>query len=145
MVLLIFLDTTQSNIPLLMYLDCVSFRCQQLTTTPSNGIEPPRHPDAHYVMDMMLGSMKKSYEKRVAGIQPGFFAINEGNVIGVARGSCPVTDPSLKGYFNNAEYLYEDVIGPSSDTPTSSSTSFVPTVPFWDLWATKNGSWANHE
>ncbi len=121
-----------------MYLDCLSYRFQQMTSTPSTGPGTPKHPDAAYVMKMMLGSLKKSYERRVSVIEPGFF-VND--VASVVRGRCPIMDLSLKNYFDGATLNYEE---PFSLTDTPSSDACSVNVPlYYDVWATMTGSWAS--
>ncbi len=131
-------DTTRSNIPFVMYLDCLSYRFQQMTSTPSTGPGTPKHPDAAYVMKMMLGSVKKSYEQRVSGIEPGIFVHD---VASVVRGRCPIMDPSLKNYLDGATLNSEEVFSLSDTHSSDASSVHMPL--YYDVWATMTGSWAS--
>jgi hypothetical protein len=134
-------DSTRSNIPMSMYLDCLCYRFQQLSITPADGTSPPKNPDVLFVFKMVLESVKKSYERRVAKIEPGFFAINHGTVVGVARGHCPMHDPTLNIYFDKTDSAYEssfDLSGNGSSASVPASTILV----YHDLWATMTGNWA---
>jgi hypothetical protein len=133
-------ETTRSNIPLVMYLDCLCYRFQSLTSTLPEGGEPPKRPDAPYVMKMMLESVKKSYERRVAKIEPGFFVINDGYGSGIAKGHCPMMDPTLKTLFDNAALTYDESFSMSGTPASTASSSSIPL--YHDLWATMTGSWA---
>lgn len=134
-------ETTRSNIPLVMYLDALCYRFQSITSTPQRGADLPKNPDAVYVMKKMLESVRKSYERRVAKIEPGFLIVSDGNAIGIATGHCPMMDPTLKVLFDEAVFTYDESFSMSA-TPASNSTS--STIPLYhDLWATMTGSWAN--
>lgn len=135
-------DTTRSNVPLVMYLDALCYRFQHLSLTPSDTVEPPQNPDVLYVFRMILRSCKKSYERRVSKIEPGFMVVDHTNVIGVARGHCPILDPTLNPLFDIPDSAYEGSYELSdSTTPGSSSTAgYVPQ--YHDIWAVMSGSWA---
>lgn len=66
-------STTRTNIPLVMYLDCLCYRFMDLSGTKAESIEDAVDPDIMFVFRMMLGSVKKSYEKRVGDIKVGSF------------------------------------------------------------------------
>ena len=132
-------DTTRSNIPLVMYLDCLCYRFQELSSTPSDDTTPPKNPDVLYVFKMVLGSVKKSYERRVAKIEPEFFTIDHGTIVGVARGHCPMHDPTLNIFFDRTDSAYAS----SFDLSRGSPNVAVSTIPLYhDLWATMTCSWA---
>ena len=158
-------DTTRSNIPMVMYLDAMCYRFQALSSAnPRAGT--PRNPDPLYVFKMVLSSVKKSYEKRVANIMPDDFAVDH-------RGRCPVLDPSLQQYFNaevSGESTYgeawedmstPDLIGTDFSSTdwtemggtegTSGSSSMgsagidvTGTPMYFDLWATMTNNWADN-
>ncbi|KUJ19262.1 uncharacterized protein LY89DRAFT_731670 [Mollisia scopiformis] len=129
-------NATRANIPFTMYLDALSYRFQHLSSTPSEGTDPPKNPDVLYVFKMMLGSVKKSYERRLNKIQPEFFV---DNAMGVARGHCPVLDPGLSIYFSTPDSTYGSSFDTGNSTP---SFSAICTPLYHDLWATMTGSWA---
>lgn len=66
-------NATRTNIPLIMYLDCLCYRFMDLSGTKAEGIEDAVDPDIMFVFKMMLGSVKRSYEKRVGDIKAGSF------------------------------------------------------------------------
>ena len=109
-----------------------------MTSTPSTGSGTPKHPDAAYVMKTMLGSIKKSYDRRVSGIEAAFFVDNVANAI---RGRCPIMDPSLKNILDGATLNHEELFS-LSDTPSSDASS-VNMPLYYDVWATMTGSWAS--
>lgn len=150
-------DTTRSNVSLVMYLDALCFRFHNTTSTPAVGHTPPKNPDILYVFKMILTSVKKSYERRVAKIEPNFVPIEQPNNIGIARGHCPILDPSLNVYFDSdidMDSTYggswdlsgtpsTNLSGGPTNTPLPPSSYALPTAPLYhDLWATMTGSWA---
>ncbi|KAF4635325.1 hypothetical protein G7Y89_g2780 [Cudoniella acicularis] len=121
-------EMTRTTVPLVMYLDCLCFRFQQISTSTPIGSEMPKNPDVLYVFKMVLGSVKKSYEKRVSLIQPGSFAVSYGNAVGAARGHCPIHDPNLSVYFPSPEdSIYSSSLGLSSG-PSEISPGPTPPV-----------------
>lgn len=130
-------NTTRTNVPFSMYLDALSYRFQTLSSTPSDGEIRPVNPDVMYVFKIVLGSVKKSYERRVNNI----ITIEQSNPIGV-RGYCPMMDAKLDMFFGTPDSSYES--GSSFDTDGNSTPSFgaVNTPLYHDLWATMTGSWA---
>lgn len=134
-------ETTRSNIPLVMYLDALCYRFQSITSTPQQGVDLPKNPDAVYVMKKMLESVKKSYERRVAKIEPGFFIMSDSNAIGIAAGRCPMMDPTLRVLFEESAFTYDESFTMSATPASNSSSSTIPL--YHDLWATMTGSWAN--
>lgn len=144
-------DTTRANIPLVMYLDALCYRYQAISSTPTpSGSERPQDPDIFFVFKLILGSVKKSYEQRVAAITPQSFAVQMGNAVGAARGHCPMLDPSLAVFFDSDLEIEDSTYGGSWDfsggaslvnTPASSNNAAMHPV-YFDLWATMTGSWA---
>ena len=122
-----------------------------------SGSERSADPDVFYVFKMILGSVKRSYERRVAAIVPKPLATETGNAIRPGRGHCPMLDPNLAVYFDQeVETQMEDsTYGGSWDF---SKASLVNTPPngnvlanvnnppvrpvYFDLWATMTGNWA---
>jgi len=155
-------DTTRSNIPLVMYLDALCYRLQALSSAnPRAGT--PRNPDPLFVFKMVLSSVKKSYEKRVANIKPDVFVVDR-------RGHCPILDPSLQQYFSfdgpPTPMLaddWDDMGTPNLSATDSSGMGWCETgntpdfspigtacvngvgAPlYYDLWATMTSSWADN-
>lgn len=135
-------DTTRSNIPLVMYLDALCYRFQHLSLTPSDDTETPKNPDVIYVFKMILKSCKKSYERRVSKIEPGFLVVDHSNVIGVARGHCPILDPSLNPLFDISDSTYGGSYELSESATPSNSSTTASLPQYHDVWAIMTGSWA---
>ncbi|KAH8672069.1 hypothetical protein BGZ60DRAFT_26753 [Tricladium varicosporioides] len=135
-------DTTRANIPLVMYLDCLCFRFQQISTTKGNESEKPNNPDMLYVFNKILGSVKKSYERRVNAIRPESLPVDLGNGLGPVRGHCPILDPTLSPYF--AVTPEDSTYSSSWDLSTNSDLSHGSSrLVYHDLWATMTCSWAD--
>jgi hypothetical protein len=101
-----------------------------------------------FVFKLILGSVKKSYERRVAAITPKSFVVEMGKAVGAARGHCPMLDPNLAVYFDSDLEMEDSTYGGSwnfsgatANTPASSNNAAIPPV-YFDLWATMTGSWA---
>jgi len=135
-------DTTRSNVPLIMYLDALCYRFEHLSVIPAGITETPKNPDVIYVFRMILKSCKKSYERRVSKIEPGFLVVDHANVIGVARGHCPIQDPTLNPLFDISDSTYGGSFElDNGATPSASSTAtWLPQ--YHDVWAVMTGSWA---
>jgi hypothetical protein len=125
-----------------MYLDALCYRFQHLSLMPSDTVETPKNPDVLYVFSMILRSCKKSYERRVSKIEPGFLVVDHANVIGVARGHCPILDPTLNPLFEFSDSTYGGSyqLSDSATPSASSAAAFVPQ--YHDVWAVMTGSWA---
>ena len=139
-------STARANIPLVMYLDALCYRFQALspTPTPSSGSETPKHSDALHIFSMVLGSVKRSYVRRVESIQPVTFLVDPS----LARGPhCPMKDASLRAYFDqDVDSAYGgDLSGSGASTtagvtPCASGETGMPL--YHDLWATMTCTWA---
>ena len=136
---------------MVMYLDALCYRFQAVSSacTPS-GSERSQDPDVFFVFKLILGSVKKSYERRVAAIAPKSFTVEMDKAVGVARGHCPMLDPSLAVYFDSDLEMEDSTCGGSwnfsggatmTNTPASSNNVAKPHV-YFDLWATMTGTWA---
>lgn len=137
-------DTTRTHIPLVMYLDCLCYRFQHLSSTKAtDSSDHPKNPDVLYVFKMLLGSVKKSYERRVGNIKPESFVVDHGKAVGAARGHCPINDPTLKSYMDSPEdSTYGGSYDLGSNAPLEYQTSMMPTPLYHDLWATMTCNWA---
>jgi hypothetical protein len=134
-----------------MYLDALCYRFQAISSTPTpSGSERPQDPDIFFVFKLILGSVKKSYERRVAAITPKSFVVEQGKAVGAAKGHCPILDPSLAPYFDSDLEMEDSTYGGSwdfsggvscSNTPACSVNTVMPPV-YFDLWATMTGTWA---
>ncbi len=134
-------ETARSQVPLVMYLDCLCYRFQLLSSIPARTSGLPKNADTFHVFQMILGSVKKSYEKRVAKLNPKPLALD--SRYGVAPGHCPMMDPSLNTYFDTFASMDESPFDQSgSGTPSIESTNLAAIPLYHDLWATMTGSWA---
>lgn len=130
-------DTTRSNIPMSMYLDCICYRFQsQSSTSASSSQSRKQNPDILFVFKMMLESVKTSYERRVSNIVPTV----EAPIDKIARGYCPIQDPTLNEYFNIADSTYGNSMDLSGSGTSTSTTA--PAMLYFDIWSTMTGSWA---
>jgi hypothetical protein len=128
---------------MVMYLDALCYRFHALSPTRVAGSEIPKHSDAMYVFAIVLGSLKKSYIRRVDSIQPTTFLVDPI----LARGPhCPMKDARLSAYFDQElDSAYGgDFSGSSvSRTEVPPYTSGVMGAPLYhDLWATMTCGWA---
>jgi hypothetical protein len=146
-------NTTRSNVPLVMYLDALCYRFQAVSSTPVTPItSAPRSPDVYYVFKMVLASVKKSYERRVIKILPDVISADSGGSIGmgIAKGHCPILDPSLKPYWDTDDFSSYDGsfsagMGrtPLSEALTTTYPTGQETVMYYDVWNTMTCNWAD--
>ncbi|TVY94479.1 hypothetical protein LAWI1_G001210 [Lachnellula willkommii] len=138
-------NTTRTNIPLVMYLDCLCYRFQHLSSTKTSSEDDnhPKNPDVLYVFKMLLASVKKSYERRLGNIKPESFVVQHGKAAGVAMGHCPIMDPSLSVYLNSPK---DSTYGGSFDLNEIASSEYPTSTTglplYHDLWATMTCNWA---
>lgn len=142
--------TTRSHIPMVMYLDALCYRFQALSSTPMHTADDKgtKHSDALHIFSLVLGSVKRSYVRRVEGIQPFTSLVDPA----LAKGPhCPIKDASLRVYFDqdlDSAYdssSYGGELGGSSTSPSDvhHSVSIGTATPLYhDLWATMTGTWA---
>ena len=139
-------STTRANIPMVMYLDALCYRFHALSPTQASGGDIPKHSDALYVLAVILGSVKRSYTRRVDSIQPTTFLVDPS----LARGPhCPMKDRGLSDYFDHElDSAYGGdlsggsvgSVGSTGAPPGPSSAAYMPL--YHDLWATMTCSWA---
>lgn len=138
-------NTTRANIPLVMYLDCLCYRFQQLSSTKTSSEDDnhPKNPDVLYVFKMLLASVKKSYERRLGNIKPESVVVQYGKAAGVAMGHCPIMDPSLSVYLRSPK---DSTYGGSFDLDEIAASEYQTSstgMPLYhDLWATMTCNWA---
>ncbi|CAG8974688.1 hypothetical protein HYALB_00006423 [Hymenoscyphus albidus] len=96
-------NTTRTNVPLGMYLECLCFRFVQLSGTKVERIEDAVEPDGMFVFGMMLGSVKRGYEKRVELIEGGGLDASHSTTLSISRGRCPIFDPTLSSLFKQKD------------------------------------------
>ena len=131
-------ETARSQVPLVMYLDCLCYRFQIVSSVPVRTSEPAKQADVYHVFQMILGSVKKSYEKRISKLAP---EPPIGHPL-ATTGHCPMMDYSLNLYFDPLASMDPSSFDPSgSGTPSIESTASAAPL-YHDLWATMTGSWA---
>ncbi|CAG8962455.1 hypothetical protein HYFRA_00014185 [Hymenoscyphus fraxineus] len=86
-------NTTRTNVPLGMYLECLCYRFRQLSGTKGERVEDAVEPDGMFVFGVMLGSVRRGYEKRVGLI------VASQTTPPIPRGRCPIFDPTLSPLF----------------------------------------------
>jgi hypothetical protein len=142
--------TTRSQIPMVMYLDALCYRFEALSSTPTHTMdgESPKHSDSLHIFSLVLGSVKRSYVRRVDGIQPLPFLVDPD----LAKGPhCPIKDASLSVYFDQDldsayDSAYGGDMGGSSTSPSDaphSAPNGIATPLYHNLWATMTGTWAD--
>lgn len=135
--------TTRSNIPMVMYLDALCYRFNALSPAQPSGGATRKHPDGLTVFAMVLGSVKRSYIRRVDAIQPSNFAVDSS----ISREPhCPMKDASLNAYFEqelDSGYggdTSRSSVGSLDVPPCASKVTGMPL--YHDLWATMTCTWA---
>ena len=136
-------STTRANIPMVMYLDALCYRFLALSPTQASGGDIPKHSDVLYIFAVILGSVKRSYTRRVDGIQPTTFLVDPS----LARGPhCPMKDDGLSAYFDQD---LDSAYGGDLSWSSLGSVHMPPCPPsamntplYHDLWATMTCSWA---
>jgi hypothetical protein len=135
--------------PLSMYLDCLCYRVQGLSSTSPDQGEGPKNPDGAFVFRMVLESIKRTYEKRAAlsvtqlerldaSVECVTPISDQGSSsAGSAGFRCPMRDPSLKAYLDAVQPLVGESFSPS----LAASSSNIPL--YHDLWATMTVSWSS--
>jgi hypothetical protein len=132
--------------PLAMYLDCLCYRMQGLTTVRPDDIEFPQNPDGPFLFKLVLESIAKKYNERIEALDRLALKDAEGNGTGICgddrsscrREQCPIRDPELAHIFQGD--MLSSVQSPwsSSDSGTSNASS-QPI--YFDLWKTMTMSW----
>lgn len=129
-------QTVRANIPMNMYVDCLCWRFQSLSTTVEVPGQSPRNPDGLYVMRKILETVKKSYSKRVAAIKPPEMDVDV-DVAPMYTPHCPMKDPDMDSVF--ASYVAQN----ASEVYYSGSATTDSLPIYHDIWSTMTGSWAN--
>jgi hypothetical protein len=93
---------------------------------------------------MVLESIKKSYELRVALVTPPLsMAVQTPGASSMDKLHCPMNDRDLLAYFEPLSQDFGEAFGVLGGTSTT-----VPSVPksipvYHDLWATMTMNWSN--
>jgi hypothetical protein len=131
-------QAARDHAPLGMFLDCLCYRMQGLSSTSQNDSKP-RNPDGPFIFQMVLESIKKSHERRVAATPPKpaqgashYKSFETANGSPPERLRCPMIDPNLMTYF---EPIQADLNPPGSSSKSGNATIYH------DLWATMTMSW----
>ena len=144
--------TARANVPMVMYLDALSYRFLAVSPTPtrssSGSSETPRHWDWLHIFAVVLESVKRSFVRRVDSIQPVTFLVDPS----LARGPhCPMKDASLSAYFDQEmEMEMDSAYGGDLSGSGASTAAMTPCTSgetgrplYHDLWATMTCTWAN--
>lgn len=132
-----------------MFLDCLCYRMQALSSVPAT--EPnPKAPDGPFIFRMVLESIKKSYEARVALVTPAAAAVEQGVNATAAfqtpiaspidKLHCPMNDRELLSFFEPISQNLNEVFG-SGPTTAPSAPESIPV--YHDLWATMTMNWSD--
>ena len=120
---------------------------QELSSTAPNDPKP-KNPDGPFIFRMVLESIKKSHEQRIAATTPRPTIGNQG--ASPYRGfetaatsfperlHCPMNDQNLMTYF---EPIQADLNQMVNGAGSSSTSGNIPV--YHDLWATMTMSWTN--
>lgn len=136
-------ETARSQVPLVMYLDCLMYRFQIQSSISPRTTEVPKNADMFHIFQAIFASVKKNYEKRVAKLVPAPLLIVEHSLpMSITPGHCPMMDMSLNAYFDSMDPMEVlDVDTSASGTPSTGSSNMTAPL-YHDLWATMTGSWA---
>jgi hypothetical protein len=142
----------REHAPLSMYLDCLCYRMQALSSVPPTETYP-KAPDGPFIFRMVLESIKKSYEQRVALVASSLSSI-AGQSMNAAAGfqtpaaspmdklQCPLKDRELLTYFEPLSQDLNEVFGIPGDgnVPVQREARSIPV--YHDLWATMTMNWS---
>jgi hypothetical protein len=151
----------REHAPLGMFIDCLCYRMQGLSSVPAT--EPnPRAPDGPFIFRMMLESIKKSYEGRVALVTPSIAAVADQSANASAgagfstpavspmdRLHCPMNDQELLTYFEPLSQDLNEAFGNPGDAGGNGNANGQVqreqrSIPVYhDLWATMTMNWSD--
>ena len=143
----------REHAPLGMFLDCLAYRMQALSSVPPT--EPnPKAPDGPFIFRMVLESIKKSYEQRVALVTPTLSSIADQSLNAAAgfqtpvtspmdKLHCPMNDRELLAFFELVSQGSNEVFGipGGADVEVPSAARSIPV--YHDLWATMTMNWSD--
>jgi hypothetical protein len=125
----------REHAPLGMFLDCLCYRMQTLSSVPPTELNP-KAPDGPFIFRMILESIKKSYEQRVVLVTPPLSMASP-----MDRLHCPMNDRELLMYLEPVSQDSNEafgVLGGASTTVPNVSKN-IPV--YHDLWATMTMNW----
>jgi hypothetical protein len=148
----------REHAPLGMFLDCLCYRMQVLSSTaPTN--PNPKNPDGPFIFRMVLESIKRTYEQRLSLVlpnppTPNPAAEQNGETPCHLNGfhtpamtlmdklHCPMNDQNLMSYFEPLQFENGDVVNGAG--PSARPAQEASAIPLYhDLWATMTMSWTD--
>jgi len=143
----------REHAPLGMFLDCLCYRMQALSSVPPT--EPnPKAPDGPFIFRMVLESIKRSYEQRVALVTPSLSSTADQSANSATgfqtpvpspmdKLHCPMNDRELLTYFEPISQHLNEAFGIPGDAnvPPPSAARNIPV--YHDLWATMTMNWSD--
>jgi hypothetical protein len=143
----------REHAPLGMFLDCLCYRMQALSSVPPTELNP-KAPDGPFIFRMVLESIKKSYEQRIALVTPGLSSIADQSMSAAAGSQtpvaspmdklhCPMNDRELLTYLEPLPQDLNEVFGIPGDANVEvlSAPKSIPV--YHDLWATMTMNWSD--
>lgn len=143
----------REHAPLGMFLDCLCYRMEALSCVPPT--EPnPKAPDGPFIFRVMLESIKRSYEQRVALVTPSLSSIADESM-NAARGCpapvanptdklyCPMNDRQLLTYLEPLSQDPSEVFGIPGDASGAVPSAHNSIPVYHDLWATMTMNWTD--
>jgi hypothetical protein len=143
----------REHAPLGMFLDCLCYRMQALSSVPPT--EPnPKAPDGPFIFKMVLESIKKSYEQRVALVTPSLSSIADQSMNAAAgfqtpvtspmdKLHCPMNDRELLAFFEPLSQDSNEAFGIPRDANVEAPSAARSIPVYHDLWATMTMNWSD--
>lgn len=143
----------REHAPLGMFLDCLCYRMQALSSVPPT--EPnPKAPDGPFIFKMVLESIKKSYEQRVALVTPSLSSIADQSMNAAAgfqtpvtssvnKLHCPMNDRELLAFFEPLSQDSNEAFGIPGDANVEAPSAARSIPVYHDLWATMTMNWSD--
>lgn len=122
--------------PLLMYLDCLCYRMQSLTSIPAGQVGVPKNPDAPYTFKTVLEFIIKKFNERLEAMDK--MAQNMDKSCNVQHARCPMRDPELAHLFQQDDRSPRVFVRDTSDSGSSIDTT---TPVYFDVWRTMTMGW----
>jgi hypothetical protein len=145
----------REHAPLGMFLDCLCYRMQALSSVPATELNP-KAPDGPFIFRIVLESIKRSYEARVALVMPPLAMAEQG--VGASQSNgfqtpgaspmdklhCPMNDRELLSFFEPISQDLNEGLGVQGGAGGSMGPSAPKTIPVYhDLWATMTMNWTD--
>lgn len=141
--------------PMGMYLDCLSYKLQSISTTVSGGSGIPARLDSPFIFKTILETLKEAHDRRVNQLVSNLptpdmsFGTDSNPGITSSRNSngsvklCPMFNPTIAPYLDAWQASKDEILLASNEmnlVNTSEKTTLTPI--YHDMWATMTMSWA---